>query len=102
MSDETWSWRIERQLPSEISAGEKVIRDVVDQLHAQQWPERDVFGVHMALEEGLVNAIRHGNCLDSNKRVHVVCKLSPERLRIEITDEGPGFNPDCVPDCTAT
>jgi serine/threonine-protein kinase RsbW len=46
-----------------------------------------------------VNAIRHGNQSDQAKLVHVSCKLSPQRLLIEITDQGIGFDPALVPDC---
>ncbi len=30
------------------------------------------------------------------------CNLSPERIWIEIRDEGTGFNPEVLPDCTAS
>jgi serine/threonine-protein kinase RsbW len=32
--------------------------------------------------------------------VHIACKLSPQRIWFEITDEGPGFDPADVPDPT--
>jgi serine/threonine-protein kinase RsbW len=56
--------------------------------------------VRLALEEALVNAIKHGNGLDPNKQVHVVCQISAEKVRIVIEDEGIGFRPDDVPDPT--
>ena len=37
----------------------------------------------------------------SAKQVRIVCKLSPNLLRIEIADQGPGFDPQDVPDPTA-
>jgi serine/threonine-protein kinase RsbW len=33
--------------------------------------------------------------------VHVECEVSADRVRVAITDEGPGFDPASVPDCTA-
>ena len=54
----------------------------------------------MPLEEALVNAIKHGNGCDVSKTVHVVCELTKDRLFVQIEDEGPGFDPDNVPDCT--
>lgn len=60
-----------------------------------------MFGVEMALEESLSNAIRHGNRLDEAKQVHVSCKASPDRFWLKVRDEGPGFQPQDVPDCTA-
>jgi serine/threonine-protein kinase RsbW len=59
-----------------------------------------VFCVQLAMEEALVNAIKHGNREDATKQVRVHCALSAERIRIEISDEGPGFDPTAVPDPT--
>lgn len=100
MSEHAWTWRTEQFIPSETGAGQRVLEDVLVQLAAQQWSEHEVHGVHLALEEALVNAIRHGNRSDCTKRVHVACKLSASKLWVQIRDEGPGFNPDDVPDCT--
>ena len=38
--------------------------------------------------------------LDEAKHVHFCCWLSPRKIRVEITDEGPGFDPDRLPDPT--
>jgi serine/threonine-protein kinase RsbW len=73
---------------------------VLARLEAEHWTSHDIFGVHLALEEAVVNAIKHGNKLDRNKKVHVECKLSPEAFWINIADEGQGFDPRSVPDCT--
>jgi serine/threonine-protein kinase RsbW len=62
--------------------------------------QEDLFGVHLAVEEAVVNAIRHGNKLDAAKRVRLLCKICDHRLRIEVADEGPGFDPAKVPDPT--
>jgi serine/threonine-protein kinase RsbW len=64
------------------------------------WTERELFGVQMALEESLTNAIRHGNKLDESKLVTVDCRVSPERFWLRVEDEGEGFVPEEVPDCT--
>jgi serine/threonine-protein kinase RsbW len=100
MADHSWTWRTEQFIPSETGAGQRILEDVLGQLAAQQWAEHEVHGIHLALEEALVNAIRHGNRSDINKRVHVACKLSASRLWVQIRDEGPGFNPEDVPDPT--
>ena len=59
-----------------------------------------VFGVRLALEEALVNAIKHGNGMDPEKSVRVDCRIARENIRIEIEDEGSGFSPENVPDPT--
>jgi len=100
MSQVSWSWSLEHVLPSEHGAGHPIIEAVRQQLADANWSEQEIFGIRLALEEALVNAIRHGNRLDRAKQVHVACKLSQRVLRVEITDQGEGFNPNDVPDCT--
>ena len=66
------------------------------------WSEHEIFGIHLAVEEALVNAIRHGNRLDENKLVRVWFRLATNRLKVEIADEGPGFDPLRLADPTAS
>ena len=100
MNNECWLWTREVEIPSEKGAGEDVVTDVLTRLQQYEWGERDIFAVHLSLEEALVNAIKHGNGFDAAKAVRVVCKVSDERIRIVVTDEGDGFDPDAVPDPT--
>lgn len=101
MSDPSEVWRLEESIPSETGAGKRILDLVLRQLHQRQWVEHDIFGVHLAMEEALVNAIKHGNRMDESKQVKVLCQMWTDRLWIEISDEGPGFDPEEVPDCTA-
>lgn len=101
MSESDWSWRKDVTFASETGAGKRILEEVLAQLEVHEYSPKDIFGVHMAFEEALVNAIKHGNRLDASKQVRVSCLLSKLRLRIEIEDEGPGFNPEAVPDPTA-
>ncbi len=55
----------------------------------------------VAVRESVVNAIKHGNKMDENRRVEVVLNLTPEALEVEIQDEGKGFDPGDVGDCLA-
>ena len=100
MTEERWTWSLERQIPSDTTAGKQVVDELLEQLKRHDWVEHDIFGVHLAVEEALVNAIKHGNQHDRDKSVSISYKMSPNRLRIQITDEGNGFNPDDVPDPT--
>ncbi len=52
----------------------------------------------LALDEALVNAIRHGCALDPGKEVRVVARFGPRRLRVRIEDPGAGFDPQQVAD----
>ena len=69
-------------------------------LERLNFPTKDVFGVRLALEEALVNAIKHGNRMDAAKSVRIACQVSNEKVRIEIEDEGAGFDWNHLPDPT--
>ena len=59
---------------------------------------QDFFAIKLALEEALVNAIKHGNRSDPHKHVKVDAKVSSREVEICIEDEGPGFRRKDVPD----
>ena len=101
MSEHSWSWTVHTSLPSQNGAHEPCVREVLAQLRLLGWADRDLFAIQMALVESLVNAMRHGNRLDAKKIVVVECKASPDRFWMRVQDEGSGFQPDVVPDCTA-
>lgn len=88
-------------VPSDTEAGQAVQERIVSRLESLEYSVRDVFGVRLALEEALVNAIKHGNGLDPDKTVRVNCLIEDDLLRVEIEDQGPGFNMGEVPDPTA-
>jgi len=100
MTLDGWTWNNETSVSSEKGAGQPIINEILDQLQQNHWGESDIFAIHLCLEEALVNAIRHGNGYDPAKLVRVVCQISTKCCRIEITDEGEGFNPQAVPDPT--
>jgi serine/threonine-protein kinase RsbW len=100
MSDVNWTWLCEHVIRSDCSAGRRVVEQLLEQLQAHDWDPQEIFGVRLAMDEAMTNAIRHGNCRDENKQIRVCFRLSPERLYIEIADEGEGFDPQGVPDCT--
>lgn len=62
--------------------------------------EKDRFCVRLALEEAVVNAIKHGNQMDPLKQVTIRYGMWRDQVEIHITDEGPGFDPDDLPDPT--
>jgi serine/threonine-protein kinase RsbW len=98
--DTPWKWTCERLIPSTAEEGKLLLDEVIRRLEEHSWQELEIFGVHLAVEEALVNAIKHGNRYDERKSVRVVCKIAPDRMFIEIEDEGRGFDPAKVPDCT--
>ena len=61
---------------------------------------RDVAGIRLALEEAIVNGLRHGNKNDPSKRVYVSFLARPDDFVAEVKDEGTGFDLSQVPDPT--
>jgi serine/threonine-protein kinase RsbW len=63
--------------------------------------DRDIFGLQLALDEAVTNAIKHGNRNDPGKSVKIRYAVNDECTLIEVADEGPGFDPALVPDPTS-
>ena len=100
MQSPAWSWTHEQTIPSRTTATADIVDALLAQLRRDEWEPHDVFGIHMAVEEALVNAITHGNKEDPGKTVCVRLQSSPQRLRVEIIDQGEGFVLEDVPDPT--
>ena len=88
-------------IPSETSQGREIQERIIGLLESRSYPDRDLVGVRLALEEALVNAIKHGNGMDPSKQVRVDCTFDEDRVTIVIEDEGPGFDVGSVPDPTS-
>ena len=96
------NWRqdgsYELVIASDLGQVAHVQEQIAQRLQQCHFEDRDIFGIKLALEEALVNAIKHGNRLDSRKKVRIQIHVSRERIDIGIIDEGPGFNPAQVAD----
>lgn len=55
-------------------------------------PGKDPDLVMLALREALINAVQHGNRQAPGAYVDVSIYQTPDRLRIDVSDEGPGFD----------
>jgi serine/threonine-protein kinase RsbW len=51
----------------------------------------------LAIQEGIANAMRHGNKLDKTKVVKVTFDPSPSKIEIRIEDQGSGVDLDSLP-----
>ena len=100
MPDNGWIWTLEQRIASDTGEGREVVSRILAALAAADWAEHDIFAVHLAMEEALVNAIKHGNHRDPSKTVEVACRISKNRVQVRVTDEGAGFDPALVPDPT--
>jgi serine/threonine-protein kinase RsbW len=77
---------------------EPALARVLADLAASGYAEKDQFGIRLALDEALANGIKHGNRQDPAKTVTLRHRVTPDCLLAEVEDEGPGFDPDRVPD----
>lgn len=100
MSETAAGWTIDASIASEPLEACELIRQIVARLEHEAWDDAGLFAVHMALEEAVMNAIKHGNQRDATKRVHVRAASVNNELSLVVRDEGPGFDPACVPDPT--
>lgn len=93
-------WRKQDSIPSSPHCAVELIRTALDQLEAYKWSDKQVFGIHVALEEALMNAIKHGNQGDESKLVAIEFELTESQFQAQITDEGNGFTMSNIPDPT--
>jgi serine/threonine-protein kinase RsbW len=62
---------------------------------------REQRDLRLALEEAVVNGLKHGNGGDPSKQVRLRYRVSGREALAEVQDQGPGFDPKAVPDPTA-
>jgi serine/threonine-protein kinase RsbW len=85
-------------IPSVPAAIHDVHKRIMDEVERHHYGEQSAFAIRLALEEGLMNAVKHGNKLDASKTVHVEAKVTPKQTEIVIEDQGAGFERKDVPD----
>jgi len=81
--------------------GRAVQKAILDAVERCGFDSDSVFAVKLALEEAMINAIKHGNKMDPAKKVHIDATINAREAKITIEDEGPGFNRAKVPDPTS-
>lgn len=92
---------VEMNVPNDLRSVKEPEDYIIRELQRLNYHSDVIFAIKLALEEALTNAVKHGNRLDSGKRVTVSAHVSPHRCLCMIRDEGRGFTPEAVPDCTA-
>src|ERR1700722_3774982 len=87
-------------IPSKFEAGRDVQKRILDDVTRLGYNSQCQFAIKLALEEALINAIKHGNHFDPKKKVRIEAKVSPKQLEVTIEDEGPCFRRGTIPDPT--
>jgi len=88
-------------IPSDYTRGREVQTRILDEVGKFKYNSDSLFAIKLSLEEAMVNAIKHGNKLDGNKKVYIEALVGPGQTEVIIEDEGPGFDRVEVPDPTA-
>src|SRR5262245_24134493 len=101
MSDATVPYPTDVVIASDPAAARRVQDDIEVLLKQHHYTDHEIFSIKLAVEEALVNAMKHGNRMDPGKGVRVAYRVGPQRFDILIADEGAGFDPAGVPDPTA-
>ena len=79
--------------PDAAAVARSRVADIVRSLPMGLNEEQDVL---IAVGEALTNAIKHGCGCDPAKHISVRCVAGPMRLAIDVSDLGPGFDPESV------
>ena len=96
--DVHFTQRIEFPAKAEnIALAEKLI----DEACARYNVHESLYGnILIALTEAVNNAIHHGNALDPDKKVMLGYTIEGDKITFVVTDEGPGFDFEHLPDPT--
>ncbi len=63
-------------------------------------PKDTYYNILIAISEAVNNAMTHGNHMDTNKSVFFELFANSHELEIIVQDQGTGFDPSSVGDCT--
>jgi serine/threonine-protein kinase RsbW len=90
--------RLHVSFPAEIDAVAPLVERVLQIAREQKFPEDKEGEIGLAVQEALVNAVKHGCKSDASKTVHCwVASGSGGGILIVIRDPGPGFDPAALP-----
>lgn len=85
-------------IPADTNDMKKISAGVVELLNNKRWTKDEIGDVQLALEEALINAIRHGCGNDRSKQVQCCVTFDDAgELVVVIKDPGPGFDVGAVP-----
>lgn len=80
------------RVESELSAIHQVERGILRGLKKLGYTEDDLFNIRLALDEACINAVKHGNLEDPAKAILIGVRADPQAVRVEVQDEGGGFD----------
>ena len=78
-----------------IEAAELIVQRLAE---LNGFNEDQVHQIGMGVRETVANAVKHGNCFNSDKRISFDAAVDEGTFEVTVTDQGAGFEPDRVAD----
>lgn len=79
---------------SDLCVIRNFVQDVLEKLNKVINDETVMFDVRLILNELMANGVIHGNNFDKDKCIKLSVEVIGDLVRIEVTDEGQGFECD--------
>lgn len=90
--------RLTFTLDSTLDSVNKVEQTAEERATLAGFDEDTITHIAMAVREAAVNAVLHGNAYDPGKTLIATFETTDDSLIIRITDQGPGLDPETIPD----
>lgn len=97
MADPTTS-RESLTLDSNLESVNKIEQTAESFAERAGFDEDTAAHIAMASREAAVNAVMHGNAYDPEKQVIASFETTADALIVRVSDQGPGLDPDTIPD----
>jgi len=91
---------VEVHIPNKIQEAHTLRDQILEELTRAGYDESSRFGIQLAFDEAVANAVIHGNRRRTDAVLHIAYCITPEAAYLCISDEGEGFDPDAVQDPT--
>lgn len=96
----TQTSKLQVVLPSEVRQVD-LVHSISDRVAAAVGMDDDqTLNLGLAVREATINAIKHGNGLNSRKKVTVTFEFDRREVTVSVRDSGSGFDPHAAPDPT--
>lgn len=77
----------------------QIIRDFIHHLTSEAgFSAEQIDQIELAVDEACTNVIKHAYRYDASRLIDLKILLDPEKIEIVITDYGPGFDPQKLPE----
>jgi len=92
--------KVSIRISSEIKNIRKVASKILKELKPCGLDDGSAFDIRLCIDEAVRNAIVHGNKSKRHLKVTITYSIHPDKVEIEVADEGGGFDHRNLPDPT--